>query len=434
MINEISLWHVTPVHIGTEFFDATTSVLDANEELYNLVNSYEQPLSPKNYNKNDLISLKRMRDFLHELKENSLKSKEYNIVFHKLYPNIAGCIAKFEITANMFCYIMCNGTAVFLDYGEPIEITDEKYFSIPAFYKRQVYEDDYCISKEETPRKKPLYYFLNLLWESMGSASNHYSSSKDFRNNGVSYTLCIAMIDAPSLVANNLDESIKKNINAMMDTTPFNHVYNKEQWPLIKQRIDEYTTINPRLKELSENLIFVDDWSGVIVAGDLRKNENCITWFMEFEIILQSNWLLFDAYCENALRQDLSSIELQSMINRVEFMKISLDNDISSNMEQSRHIMRNSLIESSDINVIYSRMYGILENKLNLRVMSDDKKKSKFALLSDISLLVIAILEIYGVINELVNTNSFGKDNLLVMAIMTIITIGCIWIMVKGRS
>jgi len=118
----------------------------------------------------------------------------------------------------------------------------------------------------------------------------------------------------------------------------------------------------------------------------------------------------------------------------VEFTKISLDNDISSNMEQSRHIMRNSLIESSDINVIYSRMHGILENKLNLRVMSDDKKKSKFALLSDISLLIIAILEIYGVINELIHTQTFNKENLTVIFTMIIITIGCIWIMVKGRS
>jgi len=434
MINEISLWHVTPVHIGTEFFDATTSVLDANEDLYNLVNSAESPLSPKNYNKNDLISLKRMRRFLCDLKVNASKHKTYNIVFHDTFPNITGCIAKFQITDKMFCYIMCNGTAVFLDYGDPITISDNKYFSISAFYERQIYEDDYCVVKEETPRKKPLYDFLKLLWKSMGSDSEHYSSSTNFRNNGVSYTLCIAMIDAPDLVSNNLDESFIKNINAIIDTTPFNNIYDKEQWQLIKNRIDEYTTINPKIKELSENLIFLDNWSGVIVAGDLKKNRNSITWFMEFEIILQSNWLLFDAYCENALRQDLTSIELQSMLNRVEFTKISLDNDISSNMEQSRHIMRNSLIESSDINVIYSRMHGILENKLNLRVMSDDKKKSKFALLSDISLLIIAILEIYGVINELIHTQTFNKENLTVIFTMIIITIGCIWIMVKGRS
>ena len=38
MIQSISLWHITPADIGIEFFDPTSSLLEANEELYNLVN------------------------------------------------------------------------------------------------------------------------------------------------------------------------------------------------------------------------------------------------------------------------------------------------------------------------------------------------------------------------------------------------------------
>ena len=122
------------------------------------------------------------------------------------------------------------------------------------------------------------------------------------------------------------------------------------------------------------------------------------------------------------------------MLNRVEFMKTSLDNDISSNMEQSRHIMRNSLIVSSDINVIYSKMHGILENKLKIQEMSDRKTKSKYALLSDIALLGLAVAEIYGVIVELLSKPKLGSSELIAMAIMGGIAGICIWALVKGKK
>lgn len=434
MIDTASLWHVTPVHIGIEFFDHTTSVLEANEDLYNLVNDNNILVERKKYTPGDYQSIKRMRSFLGKVKSH-LDEEPYEAVeFCSQFPNILGCISSFQISPKMFCYIMYNGTAVFLDYGTAIPIEEEKYFSIPVFLERQKYEDDYCVNKKVSSLKKPLYDFLNLMWQCMGTEASRFSTSKEFRNNGISYTLCVAMIDIPDLVSNKMDSSVLRNISAMLDTAPFNNIYDKGQYELIKRRIDEYSTENPQIKELSENLIFADSWSGVVVAGDLTRNRTCITWLMEFEILLQSTWLLFDAYCENLLRQELSVIELQSILNRVEFMKVSLDNDISSNMEQSRHIMRISLIESSDIDVIYSKMHGMVENKLKLLTMSQEKRKSKYSLLSDISLLFIALMEIYGVVVEIIRAQTFGKEELLAMAIMMGVALICIWIMVKGRN
>lgn len=433
MIKGVSLWHVTPVHIGTEFFNPTTSVLAANDELYSLVNGEE--IVPKGrFTPGDYKSVMRMRKFLSEIK-NHLNDEQFETVsFCSLFPGINGCISKFKLSDNMYCYIMYNGTAVFLEYGENIPYADVRYFSIPVFLERQKYEDDYCINKGVTDRKKLLYDFLFLMWECMGNYSNFYSSSKNFRNNGISYTLCVTMIDAPELVSNKIDENFVRNINALLDTSPFNNIYDESQRELIKQRIDEYDINNPQIKELSENLIFADSWSGVVVAGDLSRNKTCITWLMEFEIILQSTWLLFDAYCENILRQDISVMGLQSILSKVEFMKVSLDNDISSNMEQSRHIMRNSLIDSSDIDVIYSRMHGMLETKLKLQTMSEDKKKSKYSLLSDVALLVIALMEIYGVVVELLREESYGREEFMAMGIMGGIAILCIWAMIKGKN
>ncbi len=429
MIRSVSLWHVTPADLGVEFFDPTETVLSTDEKLYRLVNDPGVAIDKHVYSKKDYQSLLYMRKFLHNVRA-ALKPPA---AFCEEYPGIEGCIAKYMVHENLFCYIMVSGIAVFYERGNPIPFEDENYFSLPVFYERQICEDDYCTNPECTPRKKPLYDFLHLLWRCVDKKKYIYSATPNFGNNGIEYTLCITMVDVPDLISNNVDLQLKKNIRALLDTSAFNNILQEDHWELIKKRIDDDDISDLQLQELSDNLIFADNWSGVLLAGDLTNNEMCLRWFMEFELFLQANWLLFDAYCENVARINMSPIELQEILNRVEFVKVKLDNDISSNMEQCRHIMRNSLIESSDINTIYHRMYGMVSNKLKLKLMNEDKEKSRFALFSDISLLVIAILQIYSVIEGFLGKDTFGQKDLLSLGITLLICVVCIWVMIKGK-
>ncbi|MBQ8893516.1 MAG: hypothetical protein IJ043_03810 [Clostridia bacterium] len=433
MIRSVSLWHVTPVDLGVEFFDPSDTTLAADESLYRLVNDPELPVDKQAFSRQDYKAIQEMRRFLEEVRLRcSLRKNQATFV--EQYPGIQGCIAKYQVAEQMFCYVLVNGTAVFFERGTPIPVEEERYFAINAFYERQVYEDDYCCNPEDSPRKKPLYDFLQLLWRCVGNKEFSYSASEKYGNRGVPYTLCITMVDIPDLVSNRVDLQMKKNFRALLDTSAFNNIYKKEQWNTIRERIDNDGIDDLELKELSETLVFADNWSGVLLAGDLEKNQTCITWLMEFEIFLQSQWLLFDAYSENIVRMELSSMQLQGILNRVEFVKIKLDNDISSNMEPSRHIMRNSLIRSSDINTIYERMHGLISNKLKLKIMGDERKKSRFALLSDLSLLIIALLQIYGVVGELLTKTTFTHNDLITMAVMAGITAVCVWVMIKGRN
>lgn len=432
MIKSVSLWHITPVDLGVEFFDPTSTALSADEHLYRLVNTPSEAVEKNRYSKHDYQCVLGMRRFLSRVNDRVKNNDE--IRFIREFPNISGCIAKYRITENMFCYVMVNGTALFFEQGEPIPAADERYFSIPAFYARQLYEDDYCNNPDVSPQKKPLYDFLNVLWECVEGKERNYSASDSYGNHGVPYTLCITMVDVPDLVSNRIDPQMRKNIRALLDTSAFSNIYNKDQWDVIKKRIDNDSVDDLELKELSENLVYADNWSGVLLAGDLSKNKTCIIWLMEFEIFLQSQWLLFDSYCENIVREDMTALQLQGILNRVEFVKVKLENDISSNMEQSRHAMRNSLIQSSDINTIYFRMHGILTGKLRIKSISDERKKARFSMFSDLSLLIIALLQIYGVVGELVAKETYTQNDILTMAIMAVITVVCAWIMIKGRS
>ena len=430
MINSVTLWHITPADLGVEFMDPTDTILTADEKLYNLVNNADIKIDKNAYSKSNYNSLIKMQKFLSRVRDR-LKSP---VTFSENFPGINNCIAKYNITETMSCYILLSGIVVFFERGHQIPVVEENYFSLPAFYERQIYEDDYCANPEVTARKQPLYDFLNLLWSCVDKKDFAYSSSKNFGNNGIQYTLCITMIDAPGLISNQVDLQLKKNIRALLDTSAFNNVLKKDHWENIKQRIDNDDISDLQIKELSENLIFADNWSGVVLAGDLADNETCLRWFMDFEIFLQANWLLLYAYCENVARMDFSPVELQGILNRAELLRTMLENDISSNMEQCRLEMHNSLIVSSDIMTIFHRMYGMVSNKLKLKLMSAEKEKNRFALFSDLSLLIIAILQIYSVIESFLNKDQFGKNDFISIGIIACISIVSVWIMIKGKK
>ena len=192
--------------------------------------------------------------------------------------------------------------------GSAIPFSEEKYFYVPVFMERQKYEDDYCLNRDASAQKEPLYQFLKQLRRCLGEDQNLFSTTEAFGNHGISYTLCLTMIHAPNMISTQISESFLKNVNSLLDTSPFSSIYDTNQWGLIKSRVDAFSADRTQIKELSENLIFADSWSGVVVAGDLEHNQKCINWLMEFEIYLQSHWLLFDAYCENVMRQSLSVI------------------------------------------------------------------------------------------------------------------------------
>ena len=435
-ISSVRLVHITPIDLGVTFYDQTMSALEADETLYEIVNVPSVATNARKYGKDDYLALLFMREYLSRVRQAVLDASDplfANVEFVSSFPNVTNCISKIIINDHLNCYIMINGTAVFYDIGDPIRITDTEYFSISAFYARQVYEDDYCNNPDISATKEPVYRLMDILWSCTKNRERKFSASRDYHNNGIAYTLCITAIDIPSLSANEPDPQLLKNIYALNETSAFNNIYQLDQWGAIRHRIDHDNISDIRYLKLSENLIFSDSWAGVVFAGDLQKNWHCYEWFLEFEIYLQSQWLMFDAYCEEIVREDYSTIELQNMLNVVENDAIRIRNDIGSNLEQSRLNMRKSLIQTSNIWVIYDKMHDILDNKFKLKMMYEDKQKKHFAFLSDVALLIIAVLQVYGVIREILEFGTLGQADILSLGVTILIIIVCIWIMSKGR-
>lgn len=436
MIDSVSLWHVIPIDLGVQFLDPTSSALEVDEALYVIVNDPNIKIAKQSYSDADYHAICFMRSILGNIQRhiNAENGGGKQIKFSQSYPLITGCIAQYDITSRLSCFIMVNGTAVFFERGKNIKVEDEQYFALSAFYERQRYEDDFCYNRDDTEYKADIYHFINLLRDSIGKAERQHSASNNFRIHGISYVLCITVINIPDLVSNKIDIDLRKNIRALLETSAFSNIYNRAQWNIIKERIknDNYTDI--ALKPISENMIFADSWSGVVMAGDVSRNQKCLQWLMKFEILLQSNWLLFDALAEDVVRQEMTSVQLQSILNQVEFAKVKIDNDISSNVEQWNLLMRNSLIDSSNINTIYSRMHGMLTNKIKLKKMAEERQKGRFAIVSDISLMVIALLQIYGVIKSLISQSAWGEGDIITLSIISILALIFSFFIIRGRK
>ncbi len=231
-----------------------------------------------------------------------------------------------------------------------------------------------------------------------------------------------------------VDEQLRKNIHALIDTTAFNNIYQRDQWDIIRRKIDTDDFTATEIKTLSETLVYADSWSGVVIAGDIERNEKVLTWFLEFEIFLQAHWLLYDAYSDIIHRRQFSQIELQETLNRVEYSMVRIENSISSNVEQARHLMHESLIKSSDIHLIYDKMRGMIKNQLQMENMRQNKSRSTYNMLSNIALLIIAVLQIYGVILGLMQSGGLGRNEIASLLIVAVIAAIGIVFLVKGRD
>lgn len=431
MIKSISLWHITPANLGIEFIDATNTTLEANSELYRMVNDPEYTIDRTRYNGTDYDTIQRIRHFINKVREKTVAHPD--IRFDDNFPDVTDCLSKIIISDNLFCYVMASGIVIFYERGRTIPIEEEEYYSISAFHERVVYENDYCYNPEVTERKKEVYSFLELLWSCIPEKDYPFTSSKLYGNHGISYTLCITVIDIPKLESNNIGIVNKRNVRALLDTSAFNNILNPDQRELIKKRIDNDNINDLRMIEMSETLVIADNWSGVVVIGDIAANDLCLKWFLDFEIYLQASWFLFDVCCDHIVKQKLSIIEMQDILNRAEFAKVKLNNDIGSNMEQCQHVLRQSLIKTSDINTIYHRMHGLLTNKLKIEQMKNETDKSKYALIADISLFIVALIEVYGVIREVVS-NGIERADFISIAIMTAVAAICTYFIIKGHK
>lgn len=423
MIKSVSLWHFTPADLGQEFLNQTETLLETDGQLYTLACS-NTPLNKRQYSKTDYASVMKMRKFIAEV---NLRIAGTESVLLNDYPNVQGCFAHYKVRNNLYCYIMVSGMAVFYEIGNPIQYDNENYYCIELFRERLKYENDYCENPNKTELKKDVYEFIDILWDSLDTKVN-------FGNHGIRYTLCVNIINNPDFISGDMDFQDRRNANALLETAALNNVLTTNNKDAIHKLIDNNGDHKIHSIELSENLIFADNWSGVLLMGDIENNEVYLNWFIEYEVWLQSNWLLFDSYCDKTVKQKLSSIQLQGILNRAEYIKVQLENDISSNMEQCKFQMRHSLIETSCINSIYNRMHGIITNKMKMVGMMEEQTKDRYAYFSDLSLCLIALLQIYGIINELIAKKEFTESDKTTMMIMLVITLICSWFIFKSKK
>ena len=322
---------------------------------------------------------------------------------------------------------------VFFEIGNPINVEEEKYFSYDMFKERKIYEDDYCSNKEVTDRKRLIYELIDLVWEVAGR-NRRYTATEDFCIHGIPYTLCMEMVDIKNFDVSKISEELKKNIHCMNETTPFSNILNEGEKSTILNCIDRFDTSSFKYIAASDSLLFTDSWAGVVLAGDIEHNiDTALAWVLKFEVYLQSQWCFFNFLLEDSIRTDLSHLQLREKIDIAKYEKISLENDISSTMEQTRKHIRSSLIISSEINVIYGKMIGILENRYTLKSIQNEKKKTRFSMFTDFMLLLIALFQIYTVIEAFAYEGFDIKDLIPIGVVLFLSIIGMIFI-IKSKK
>ena len=99
-INCVRLVHITPMDLGITFYDQTMSALEADETLYEIMNTPSLEVNAKKYGRDDYTALLFMREYISRVRQAVLDASDplfADAEFVQAFPNVTNCISKHAI-------------------------------------------------------------------------------------------------------------------------------------------------------------------------------------------------------------------------------------------------------------------------------------------------------------------------------------------------
>ena len=111
-IRKASLWHITPIDIGIDFYNPTISTFTIDYETYALVSPQNKNKMPNYYSHSDIVVLNKLRKFNSDF-VNLLKKTKTNVInkfaYIENFPEIKDCFCCFKFSENLFLHFLTNG-------------------------------------------------------------------------------------------------------------------------------------------------------------------------------------------------------------------------------------------------------------------------------------------------------------------------------------
>lgn len=343
---------------------------------------------------------------------------------------MAGCLYAGTLADDCNYNIFDTGICVITIKDKSIELNTEM-FAIDYGNNRK--ENHGKIFSWEHPLSEDIRRFIEALREIVHSSAEkiRLSGYNTFENQGMSYVMTLSFFHMPDMCVifdkDKLPRSVKQNLSAILDPSILfledSAIYNNDSGTELKKRI---------LSNLDDDLSYPDyekrkhicafmSWSSVIVLGNISEMDYLD--YVSLEINLQNSW--YYVYCLEKEIEDysaenhegLTQREVQLKINEISMYSGDLVHFRDSSLP-SRYInLQKGLVRTSGLNTHINRYLSKLKNICKMLQLENQEKQRKYSRGSEILLMLIASMQIFPIVENIVRGTSTWITYVFIMII-----------------
>lgn len=378
------LIHIVPFDIGCSFLDFEYSKKQSKDD-------FIEVLSSNCYNKGILIEKQQNNKYI--------------------------CTAKISDSIN--CYLLEYGVGVFV--VKNLKSTDmtkfDKQFknelACRLYYKKKYEQQEIRTQSEEEVLS--IAEFMQITWNSVKKITRTFSASQNYKHSGLSYVMSIYHI-----IDSTKDYSEDKDIDMLMNPDILGTILKEEQWDSIQHKVENYSKKGYESFDFNDLSKVVTSWSAVAVIDE--NETDVIDKILDYEILLQGSWFLFDCLIDNIKNSKMSALDLQKEKSLVTNVTLEICNISSANMSTNEKNIMEGIYKTSGFDTVKEKLYLLLENRISIAEARTTSKQATYGIITEILLILFTLVSIFDPIKNFIN-GTLNKTDYIVAGIMLVVLI-----------
>ena len=390
--------HIAPFDIGCSFFD------------------YEQSIDQS---KKELIK--------------SLGKKCEEIGFIIIPNNNRNYLLVVKLNEYVSCYLLECGVGVFVLRN--LELTDltainrkfDNNLICQIYYRKKI--EQQSILDANDIRLNVIHKFMEIVWQSMRRKDRPYSASVKYKHRGLSYILSVYHIIDNKQSLNKTNET---SLDILMNPSAISKIADSSQWDSIKEKLPLHINRGYDFVEYNNDSKVAASWSAVAVVEE--KETDCINEIIEYEIILQASWFLFDCIIDNIKKNILSNLSLQREKSLITNVYLEISTILSANMNSNKKNTYELIYKTSGFDSLKNKLFLLLENRIAIARAKISERQGIYGIITEILLVLFTLVSIFEPLKKLI-LGTIESVDIIVGGIMIVVFIICsILIIGKERS
>ncbi|AJQ45356.1 hypothetical protein JM47_01970 [Ureaplasma diversum] len=379
----------------------------------------------KSFNGNNDSDLHQKEVFSSTLKQFILDQK-----YELLQTNISNCFLAIKLNNSISCYLLDYGIGVFVIKNiNSVDLTEvrkvfEKDIPYAIYYSKQ--HEQHMILNHQLLDSKLIKQLMQKIWSLITKKERIISSNNQYKKEGFSYIFSLYHI-----ISNCYKLENDKSFDMLMNPTIINKIYNQEQWNSIISKIQMYNIHGFHNNEFNNSSNITSSWAAVAVVEE--KESESLTRILDYEIELQASWFLFDCLIENINKTNMTNLQLQKQKSLATNISLNISTILTPNMSLSEKNTFESIYETSGFKIIQDKLFLLLENKIAIAIAKLNEKQSRYAIITEIFLVLFTLVSIYEPLRNLIN-GEIKTSDIILATIMLILFVICSYFIVRKKQ